>query len=84
MTDRFKFSPRSIEIETHTRYVTHYIQKIDIVDTTTDETVETVTAFDSDGREAAIQAWHLALEAIGRRHEEEEKAKAAYQSGASI
>ena len=83
MTDRFKFSPRSIEIETHTRFPTHYIQKIDIVDTTTDETVETVTAFDRDGREAARQAWQLALEAIARRHEGEEKAKAAFESGAS-
>jgi len=50
--------------------ITHYIQKIDIVDTTTDETVEALTAFDTDGREAARQAWQLAFEAIRRRHQE--------------
>ena len=72
MTDQFTLYRRPIEIETHPRWATHYIQKIDIVDITTGKTVETVTAFDRDGHVAAEQARQLAHEAIQRRRQEKE------------
>lgn len=51
MTARFRLYPHPIEIEKHPRWPTHYIQEIEIVDTTTGKTVETVRAFDTDGRD---------------------------------
>jgi hypothetical protein len=73
MTDRFRLYPHPIEIEKHPRWATHYIQEIEIVDITTGKTVETVRAFDTDGRDAVEQARQFAFEAIARRcHEEED------------
>jgi hypothetical protein len=72
MTDRFRLYLHPIEIEKHPRWATHYIQEIEIVDITTGKTVETVRAFDTDGRDAVEQARQLAFEAIARRFHEEE------------
>lgn len=72
MTDRFRLRLRPIEIETHPRFTTHYIQRLDIVDITTGLTVETVTAFDTDGCEAVKQAHQLASEAKRRLSQQEE------------
>lgn len=62
---------RPIEVEKHPRWATHYIQEIEIVDTTTGKTVETVRAFDTDGRNAVKQARQRGFETIARRCREE-------------
>jgi len=72
MGDRYRLSPRSIEIDEHPRWETHYIQKIDIIDITTGRVAQTVEAFDTDGRVAVEQARKLAFAWIAEQEKKED------------
>lgn len=70
MGDQFRLRYRPIDIDRHPRWATHYIQEIEIVDSTTGQVVETIKAFDTNGCAAVQEARQQAFAWIAQRCEE--------------
>ena len=72
MGNRYGMRWLPIETESHPTWATHYIQRIDIIDTETDKAVHTVKDFSTeDGRKAAEEARKKAVAWIQEREMED-------------